>query len=370
MSSRWRHPIHGLPFDEPISEALADEFLDQPLSRRMQAVRKAAFRELAMLGSGQSRRRVERVPAGVGAILWVYTWTTVGDAIMDLAPRTLVPGRIAIDLLIAPALAPLFAADRRIRRVYTDPDEPLGDVDLVLLDALRSTSLRLKRRAYPRLPFASLRGHNAGERFDRAAFADRRIRQLFDLPLGDVVQPTLDLGDAGGTVYADERFRIAVPLGARVPQKRYLRWNEVLRDIVAGWPRGVAAPEFRLLGQGASARKDLQSIDADLVARHGVVEIDSGDLRKAAVDIAACDAFLGVDGGLMHVAVAVGTPGLALFADIEPAYFLRPGGSMAAMRSKGDVSALDAARVAAEFLSALPRWLEAARPPPITSASP
>ena len=170
-----------------------------------------------------------------------------------------------------------------------------------------------------------------------------------------MVQPTLDLGDAGGTVYADERFRIAVPLGARVPQKRYLRWNEVLRDIVAGWPRGVAAPEFRLLGQGASARKDLQSIDADLVARHGVVEIDSGDLRKAAVDIAACDAFLGVDGGLMHVAVAVGTPGLALFADIEPAYFLRPGGSMAAMRSKGDVSALDAARVAGEFLSALPR---------------
>jgi hypothetical protein len=74
MSSRWRHPIHGLPFDEPIAEALAEEFAEQPWARRAQALRKAAFRELVMLASGQSRRRVDRVPAGVGAILWVYTW--------------------------------------------------------------------------------------------------------------------------------------------------------------------------------------------------------------------------------------------------------------------------------------------------------
>ncbi len=361
MNRRWRHPIHGLPFDEPIAEALAEEFAEQPWGRRTQALRKAAFREVALLATGQFRRRVERVPANVGAILWVYTWTTVGDAIMDLAPRVLVPASIAIDLLIAPALAPLFANDRRLRTVHVDPDAALGDVDFVLLDSLRATSLRLKRHAYPSLPFATMRGHNAGERFDRAAYADRRVRQLFGLPAGDVVAPTLDLGDAGGTVYDAERFRIAVPLGARRSPKRYLRWNEVLRDIVAGWPRHVAAPEFRLMGQGHSARKDLQSIDADLVQRHAVVEIDSGDLRKTAFDIAACDAFLGVDGGLMHVAVAVGTPGLALFANIDPAYFLRPGGTMVAMRSEAEVSALDAARVAAEFLAALPRFIGAGR---------
>ena len=59
----------------------------------------------------------------------------------------------------------------------------------------------------------------------------------------------------------------------------------------------------------------------------------------------------------MHVAVGVGTPGLALFAPIDPAYFLRPGSTMQALRSDGDVSELDPVRVADAFLEALPRLL-------------
>ena len=359
MSMRWRHPLHGLPFDEPIANGLAEEFSAMPWLRRAQAMRKAAFREVALLATGQSRRRVARVPPGVCSILWVYTWTTVGDAIMDLAPRNLVPQRIALDLLVAPALAPLFQNDRRVRTVHTDPDTLRGDVDFVLLDALRSPSLRLKQQIFPRLPFATMRGHNIGERFDRTAYADRRIRQLFGLPTGAVVQPTLDLGDVGRSVRNEPRMRIAVALGARVSHRRYPRWNEVLRDIVAGWPRGFAAPEFRLLGTGGTARKDLKGIDADFLARHCIVEIDSGDLRKAVFDIGDCDVFLGVDGGLMHVAVAVGKPGLALFADIDPAHRLRPGTTMRSIRSDGEVSRVDAGRVAAEFLAALPSFVVA-----------
>ena len=353
MTVRWRNPIHALPFDEPIVNALAEEFDAQPWPRRMQALRKMAFREIGLVASGQARRRVERVPAGVGAMLWVYSWTTVGDAIMDLAPRTLVPSAIDIDLLIAPALAPLFANDRRLRTVRSDPHALRDDIDFVLLDSLRSTSLRLKAANFPELPFASMRGHNAGERFDRAAFADRRIRQLFGLPSGDVTEPTLDLGDSEGAVVEDDRFRVAVSLGARVARKRYAFWNEVLRQLVAEWPKDVLAPEFRLIGHGSSARKDLQKIDPDLVARHGLVQVDSGDLRKAALDVAGCDAFLGVDGGLMHVAVATGVPGLALFAHIEPAYFLRPQSTMQALRCDGEVSELEPARVAGTFLAAL-----------------
>ena len=330
----WRNPICSLPFAEPIANTLGPEFAQQPLGRRVQALRKAAFRELMLLANGQARRRLKRVPKDVRSILWVYTWTTVGDAIMDLAPRLLVPRGIAIDLLITPALAPLFSSDGRLHRVHSDPGALPDDFDFVLLDSLRTTSLRLKSRRYAQLPFASMRGHNAGEHFDRAAFADRRIRQLFGLPLADVVAPTLDLGESGGKVFEEERFRIAVPLGARVARMRYAHWNEALARIVSGWPKDVASPQFRFLGQGASARKDLAAIGNEFVANHGVVEIDSGDLRKAAFDVAECDAFLGVDGGLMHVAVGVGTPGLALFAGIDPAFRLRPKATMRGVASR------------------------------------
>jgi hypothetical protein len=63
----------------------------------------------------------------------------------------------------------------------------------------------------------------------------------------------------------------------------------------------------------------------------------------------------------MHIAVGVGTPGLALFAGVDPAYSLRPGGSMQALRSDGDVSDLAAVEVAAAFIAALPRFAHAPR---------
>lgn len=361
MTLHWRNPICSLPFDEPVAHELAEEFAAQRLGRRLQALRKAAFRELALFGNGQAARRVERVPDSVRRMLWVYTWTTVGDAIMDLAPRILVPRQVAIDLLIAPALAPLFASDRRLRHVHTNPGTLDTDIDFVLLDSFRSTSLRLKSKRYPALPFASMRGHNAGERFDRVAFADRRIRQLFGLAADEVVQPRLDLGDVGAKVFDEPRFRIAVQLGARVARQRYAHWDQALPKIVAGWPAGVTAPLFELLGQGDSARKDLKVLGAAFVASHASNKIDSGDLRKSALDIAACDAFVGVDSGLMHVAVGVETPGLALFAGIDPAYRLRPASSMVALYSDAEVSTIPPERVAETFLALLPRFVKARR---------
>jgi hypothetical protein len=361
MTMRWRNPIHTLPFAEPIANTLAEEYAALPWRRRVQALRKATLRELGLLLNGQGRRRVDRVPAEARSILWIHSGLTVGEAIMDLAPRHLVPRSVEIDLLIAPTLAMLFSSDRRLRAVHTDPNAVPDDVDFVLLDTFRPSSLRQKANRYPQLPFASMRGHNAGERFDRVAYADLRVRQLFGLPPGEVVAPALDLGEAGGKVFEDVRFRIAVPLGGRVARKRYGHWNEALRRLLTAWPKGLAAPEFRLLGQGSSARKDLATISPELVAKHASVGLDAGDLRDTALDISQCDAFLGVDGGMMHVAVAVGTPGLALFANIDPAYCLRPASTMRALRSDGDVSDLPAEQVADAFLTALPRFVNAGR---------
>jgi hypothetical protein len=242
MFGGWRNPICTFPFAEPVANTLDQEFDALPLARRLRGLRKVAFREFALRANGQARRRVEPVPQDVTSILWVYTATVIGAAIMDLAPRALVPRRVAIDLLIAPALAPLFAADRRLRQVHTNPNVLPDDVDFLLLDSFRSTSLGLKTKRYPRLPFASMRGHNAGDGFDRTAFADRRIRQLFGLPDGEVVTPALDFGERGATVFDDERFRIALPLGSRAARKAYLHWKDVLRNIVAQWPAGLAAP--------------------------------------------------------------------------------------------------------------------------------
>jgi Glycosyltransferase family 9 (heptosyltransferase) len=361
MFGGWRNPICTLPFAEPVAHTLDLEFAEQPLAWRLRRLRKVAFRELALRANGQARRRVAQVPQHVSSLLWVYTATVIGAAIMDLAARALVPRRVEIDLLIAPALAPLFSADRRIRQVHSNPNILPDDIDFLLLDSFRSTSLGLKKKRYPQLPFASMRGHNAGDGFDRTAFADCRIRQLFGLPDGEVVTPTLDFGERGATVFDDQRFRVALALGSRAARKAYPHWKEVLRNIVAQWPAGLAAPEFRLFGAGGTARRDRAAIGKEFVAVHCSDELDLSDLRESMIDVAECDAFLGVEGTLMHIAVGVGTPGLALFAGVDPAYSLRPGGTMQALCGDSEVSDLAAVEVAAAFIAALPRFAQVAR---------
>jgi heptosyltransferase-2 len=353
MSMRWRHPIHGLPFADGIENALAAEFREQPFGRRVQAVRKALAREAMLVLTGQAHRQVGRVPQRVRCMLWVYTWTTVGDAVMDLAPRSLVPASIEIDLLIAPALAPLFVDDRRLRHVYSDAASCADDYDFILLDSMRTASLRMKRTRFRRLPFATMRGHHAGERFDRAAFADRRVRQLFGLPPGPVEAPRLVVRGEAGPAAAEERYPIALALGARLKRKMYPHWPEVVDALCAQWPADLPPPEFRLLGQGRAAREQ----EAELLQLPGaacVSRIDAGALDVTARELAACRAFLGVDGGLMHVAVGVGTPGLALFTRVEPVYFLRPESSMVALRTDDELASLPPTTVAAAFLDALP----------------
>ena len=350
---RRRHPIFAMPFDGEVANALEAEYREQSLGRRLQARRKAWARDAMLVVTGRVRRHVAKAPATTRRMLWIYTWTTVGDAILDLAPRRLVPKDIAIDLLIAPALAPLFLTDRRLHAVHVDPAQCADDYDFVLLDSLRTSSLRLLAQRFARVPFATMRGHQAGERFDRAAFADKRLRQLFTLPPGPIEAPRLDF-DPPAPRDATAVCRIALALGARVTRKLYPHWNDVVAALVAGWPPERPAPEFHLVGQGRPARRQATAITVPEPSRK-VSLIDSGDLRKTALDIAACDAFLGVDGGLMHVAVAVGTPGLALFAGIDSRYFLRPESTMVALHSDGELDALAPADVAAAFLAALPR---------------
>jgi ADP-heptose:LPS heptosyltransferase len=351
---RWRHPIHGLPFDDTVENDLVAEFREQPLGRRVQAVRKALARDAMLVFTGQAHRHVSRVPRGVGRMLWVYTWTTVGDAVMDLAPRRLIPSSIEVDLLIAPALAPLFVGDSRFRAVHTEAAACADDYDFILLDSMRTASLRLKRTRFRRVPFATMRGHHAGERFDRAAYADRRLRQLFGLAAGPVEAPRLEVERDPRLRGDTSHFLIALALGARLKRKIYPHWAEVLEAVCEQWPGGLPGPEFRLLGQGRAAREQQAELLALPPGSRCVSRIDAGALDATARELAACDAFLGVDGGLMHVAIGVGTPGLALFTRVDPVYFLRPESRMVALRTDDELGALPPATVAAAFLVALP----------------
>ena len=351
-----RHPIFEMPFDAAVANDLGREFREQSLGRRASILRKVVQRELLLRVTGQARHRVEHVPENVSSMLWIYTWSTVGDSLMDLAVRGHLPVQLQIDLLIAPTLAPLYKTDPRFRRVLTRPEDVRDKPDFVLLQDLTTASIALKQHCAKTAPFASVFEHLRGERFDRLGFAQRRMEQLFGLSVADPARPSLHLANDGPVPFDATCVNIAVGLGARDPRRRYRHWPVVLETLVAHWPERLPPPRFALLGS-ANALDDLAAFPAEFIERHCHVAVDRLDLSGTATMIQSCDAFLGTDGGLMHLAVALEKPGLALFVEIDPHMRLLRGSPMQSLFTPSTLDHLAPLEVATVLLDMLPNAL-------------
>ncbi|MBB6189292.1 glycosyltransferase family 9 protein [Rhodanobacter sp. MP7CTX1] len=102
-------------------------------------------------------------------------------------------------------------------------------------------------------------------------------------------------------------------------------------------------------------RPDVRIVD--LVAEHGQTQLGGNfpsyytrDLRRLASVIANMDAFISADCGVMHLAVAAGTPTLGLFS-VTCAVKYGPCGQTHTAVGTNTLSAAEVARVAAEWLS-------------------
>ena len=351
MRLKGKHPIHGLPFDAgEVASRMDEEFRALPRGKRWQLMRKVVQREALMLATGQAWLCRDRAPREVLKLLWIYNWTTLGDSIMDLTARFSLPEHVQADLCITPALAQLYLHDTRFRHVYASIEDCAQDYDFVLLHALTGKALRGMRQHVSGTPFAPMIGYVNGEQFARLPFADARLRYLFRLPAAAPPAPALGLGPRQRP--AGDRFEIAVGLGARDARRSYPHWGDALRGVLARWPAELAPPLFRLLGV-ANASGERTAIGATFIANHCVDHVDRLSLIETARTIRDSDAFLGTDGGLMHVAAATRVPGLALFTVIDPRMRLAEDSSIQFLTTDRAMADFAPAEVAKAFVDAL-----------------
>jgi hypothetical protein len=342
--------LYRLPFSRSIPNDLRHEYLSLPRSRRFALVRKAWSRELLLLAARQRGLRKPVVPQHVRRVLWLYSWTTIGDAIMDLSQCAHFPAHMEVDLCIAPHLADLFQGDSRFRAVYRSVQECPTDYDFILLHNTNTPALKLKLQHFASTPFNTIFGHLFGECFSRADFVAQRLGQLLSLPIEKPARPSLQLDDIGAPL--PPGYRIAVALGGRDHRRKGPDWREILPAIVDAWPAGATPPVFVLVGDH-SAAADIAAIHPRFLAQHCAVTVDRLSLRATAVAIRECDAFLGVDGGLMHVALAFDKPGLGLFTQIRPEWRMHPDARMQSHFQMEPLSTLVPHQVARRLVSSL-----------------
>ena len=199
-------------------DALAQACVQQPLSRPVPAddaafrarkgtlklAMRTARRQLLLGLSGQWPLQHPRIAPAWRRALWVHEgMPQLGDAMMDLAPRSLLAEHgIAVDLFAAPHIAALFAGDPWFQRTLCRADELHAEnYDFVIALSHDRKSWRLKRERLAGLPWVSLHGFYGGPDFHRARFATLRLGDLLGLTLDDEALAShaaqkLRLGDA------------------------------------------------------------------------------------------------------------------------------------------------------------------------------
>ncbi len=350
-------PLFQPPFfDEPgahrVQHDLVQEYAHWPPRRRRTEQRKAALRQLLLWATGQWRLQRRQVPASASRILWHYDWTTLGDSLMDLSARSRIPAHTTVDLLIAPHLADMYRHDPRFAAVHTTPATCTGRYDMLLLHSLSTRSLQAKRRFFRHLQFATVMPTVPGEQlYNRIELANLRIETLFQLPVADPAPPRLHLGPTAAPTLTTGRTHVAVLLGARDARRSLSCWPQLLATLQQRWPAAQPAPLFHLVGNG-TARQDQASLPAAFQQAYCVDWLDAPLLATAAL-IGQCQQFLGPDGGLMHVAIALGRPGLALFTGIAPRLRVLPGTAMATLHTPDGLHSLPVDTITSRFLAGL-----------------
>lgn len=342
---------------KPVSTASAQEYISEVGHRKLGW--RALRRRLVFMMSGQAKVKINSLKNTGKRGLWLYFGEgQIGDALMDLAPRSLLHAHgFSIDLLTDTTIARLFHDDPWFASV-TDDISAVAKVtyDFVIILSQKRRSLQPKTRHFRALPWVSILEDFTGPNFDRAAYATQRLADLLELDLDSAefarharqkLRPST--ASAGLEQHAAQAGQaVALSIGGVDPLRTYKGWPAVMAQLVHHGKN-----EFVLIGSDnglAEARRiELELGDSALVHNYvGKCSLEQSHCLLAAARVIIC-----VDGGLMHLAATTQTPMVSLFSStIRPEWRLssRPS-TLFACSGSADVNDISPQEIAEKALS-------------------
>ena len=328
--------LRGLAQDcwrQPLSQPVPDDAGFATRKSSASLVVRSLRRRLQLRISGQQPLRANHLQPGWKRLLWLHEgMPQIGDALMDLAPRSLLmQAGHRVDLLAPPHLAALFAGDPWFQRVWAmDQAAPRADhYDAVILLSDDRRALQFKRRHLPGLPWLSLHGLYNGPDFHRGRFSAQRHADWLGqvLPAADLAQHArqkLALAPAAvrwARQQPGAQDAVLLALGGGVADRSYPHWPAVVAAL-----RQHGLRQWVLVGS-TNGRHAADAVVAGAQPGDQVLDlVGQTSLQQVHALAAQARAVLCCDGGLMHLALCTPTPVLGLFsADIQPAWRLPVG---------------------------------------------
>ncbi len=338
---------------------LRGEYAALPSAMRRKWYRRYLIRRIVLLLTGQAMLQRKTIPSETRRMLWIYDWSTIGDAIMDLSQRFAIPANITIDVCMPYGAAALFEGDERFNHIYRDIRDCPDNYDFILLHDIGPRSIRFKLAHFFSTPWASTLNYQHGEQYARLHFSAWRFEQL----LNDVIAPLHAplhlplhrprISRRGIETVVPHTGVIAVALGSIDARRQFRRWASLLtalRDL--GMTRNLPF-RFMLIGSGAPAREDLAQLPTPFVEQCCDVQFDLPNLMLLKQQLARAQFFLGCDSGLMHMAEALDVPGIGLFGGIKPEWRLLPSSQIMPLYSSENVNEIAIPDIVSAFTGLL-----------------
>ncbi|NQW94398.1 MAG: hypothetical protein HQ446_10285 [Polaromonas sp.] len=257
--------------------------------------------------------------------LWFYKGIPqIGDALMDLAPRSLLARHgLTMDLYTDGHIADLFTSDPWFEKVLHDPAliQP-ENYDFAIVPSFKRRSLNEKITLVPRTPWISVHGFYTGPEFHRGEFTTRRLLDALgkDASAADFLQHSMQklIALDHREKHAGSVIKLAFAIGGVDPLRTYGRWIEVADQL------GRHAPiDITLIGSknGYEAAK-LFELQWKGPTHNLVAKTSLSECRQI---IGEQDVLIACDGGLMHLGVTTDTEVISLFTStVDPHWRLPP----------------------------------------------
>lgn len=254
--------------------------------------------------------------------LWLYyDAPQIGDALMDLAPRSILHKLgIQIDLFTHQHIAELFSGDQLLHAVESDPSliNP-DDYDFAIVTNFTWRALKHKFLYARLLPWISIYEEFTGPEINRALYSTKKLSELTQKKISlkeqqfHATQKLILLNDKPINKYPSKS--IALVIGGVDKHRIFSNWSILIKELYH-----IGIEEIVLLG-GHNGVKEANAIKNDKLIIHNFVGkttlIECRELmQKVTLIIAA-------DGGLMHLAATTDTPVISLFNNsIKPSWRL------------------------------------------------
>lgn len=288
--------------------------------------------------------------------LWIYEGIPqIGDALMDLAPRSLFEKTgITLDVVAPAHIAALLQDDPWFHRVFTFEQVPSAkDYDFAIVMGHKHRSLKFKKKYLPKLPWLSLHEHFTGPEFQRAELATQRLIDLFGLKItarqfNTHAQQKLKPLISQAIPPQTQTLKVGIAIGGVDEKRIYAHWISFIQHLKN------PLVTFYLLGSD-NAVTEAEAIEQARLPSPIINTVNQQPLAQCRETINNMDLMLCCDGGLMHLALTTTTPTVCLFnALVHPDWRLPQSNNCTALQSgTPEVSAIPPELIARKVASLL-----------------